>query len=84
MPNLGGNELAEALSRVIPFANTDDARPILQCVKVAQKDGKLILIAADGFTLGEISLDFEAGDENEAKDNGENNGQNDFYPVVHY
>jgi len=62
MPNLGGNELAEALSRVLPFANTDDARPVLQCVKVAQKDNKLILIAADGFTLGEISLDFEAGE----------------------
>ncbi len=62
MPNLGGNELAEALSRVLPFANTDDARPVLQCVKVAQKEGKLILIAADGFTLGEISLDFEAGE----------------------
>jgi hypothetical protein len=62
MPNLGGNELAEALSRVLPFTNTDDARPILQCVKVVQKDGKLTLIAADGFTLGEISLNFEAGE----------------------
>jgi len=62
MPNLGGNELAEALSRVLSFATTDDARPILQCVKVVQKDDKLTLIAADGFTLGEISLDFEAGE----------------------
>jgi DNA polymerase-3 subunit beta len=62
MPNLGGNELAEALSRVLPFTNTDDARPILQCVKVVQKDGKLTLIASDGFTLGEINLDFEAGE----------------------
>ncbi|MCJ7515287.1 MAG: DNA polymerase III subunit beta [Dehalococcoidia bacterium] len=62
MPNLGGNELAEALSRVLPFTNTDDARPVLQCVKVVQKDGKLTLIAADGFTLGEISLDFETGE----------------------
>jgi len=62
MPNLGGNELAEALSRVLPFTDADDARPILQCVKVVQKDGKLTLIAADGFTLGEISLDFEAGE----------------------
>jgi DNA polymerase-3 subunit beta len=62
MPNLGGNELAEALSRVLPFTNTDDARPVLQCVKVVQKDGKLTLIAADGFTLGEINLDFEAGE----------------------
>jgi len=61
-PNLGGNELAEALSRVLPFTDADDARPILQCVKVVQKDDKLTLIAADGFTLGEISLDFEAGE----------------------
>ncbi len=62
MPNLGGNELAEALSRVLPFTDADDARPILQCVKVVQKDDKLTLIAADGFTLGELSLDFEAGE----------------------
>jgi len=62
MPNLGGNELAEALSRVLPFTDTDDARPVLQCVKVVQKDDKLTLIAADGFTLGEINLDFEAGE----------------------
>jgi DNA polymerase-3 subunit beta len=62
MPNLGGNELAEALSRVLPFTQVDDARPVLQCVKVVQKDDKLTLIAADGFTLGEISLDFEAGE----------------------
>jgi len=61
-PNLGGNELAEALSRVLPFAATEDSRPVLQCVKVAQKDGKLTLIAADGFTLGEINLDFETGE----------------------
>ena len=62
MPNLGGNELAEALSRVLPFTDADDARPVLQCVKVVQKDDKLTLIAADGFTLGEISLDFESGE----------------------
>ena len=62
MPNLGGNELADALSRVLPFTDADDARPVLQCVKVVQKDGKLTLIAADGFTLGEIGLDFEAGE----------------------
>jgi DNA polymerase-3 subunit beta len=62
MPNLGGNELADALSRVLPFTATEDSRPVLQCVKVVQKDGKITLIAADGFTLGEISLDFEAGE----------------------
>jgi len=62
MPNIGANELAEALSRVLPFTDADDARPVLQCVKAVQKEGKLTLIAADGFTLGEISLDFEAGE----------------------
>lgn len=61
-PNIGAIELAEALSRVLPFTDTDEARPVLQCVKVVQKDGKLILIATDGFTLGEVSLDFEAGE----------------------
>jgi DNA polymerase III sliding clamp (beta) subunit (PCNA family) len=35
---------------------------MLECVKVVQKDGKLTLIASDGFTLGELNLDFEAGD----------------------
>ena len=62
MPNIGSNEFAEALSRVLPFTNADDSRPMLECVKVVQKDGKLTLIAADGFTLGELNLDFEAGD----------------------
>jgi DNA polymerase III sliding clamp (beta) subunit (PCNA family) len=62
MPNIGSNELAEALSRVLPFTNADDSRPMLECVKVVQKDSKLTLIASDGFTLGELNLDFEAGD----------------------
>lgn len=61
-PNIGSNELAEALSRVLPFTNADDSRPILECVKVVQKDGKLTLIASDGFTLGELNLDFDAGE----------------------
>jgi DNA polymerase-3 subunit beta len=63
MPNIGANELAEALSRVLLFTTSDDLRPdILQCVKVTQKDSKLTLTATDSFTLGEISLDFEAGE----------------------
>ncbi len=62
MPNIGGNELAEALSRVLPFTAADDSRIVLQCVKVVQKDSKLTLIASDGFTLGEVNLDFEAGE----------------------
>jgi DNA polymerase III sliding clamp (beta) subunit (PCNA family) len=47
---------------VLPFTDADDARPVLQCIKAVQKDGKLTLTATDGFTLGEISLDFEAGE----------------------
>jgi DNA polymerase-3 subunit beta len=61
-PNLGGIELAEALSRVIPFAAKEDDRPVLGCVRFAQKDGKLTLTSADGFRLAEVVLDFEDGD----------------------
>ena len=65
-PNIGGIELAEALSRVIPFASTDDARPVLQTVLFRQKDGKLTLITADGYRLAVMTLPFEDG-ENEVK-----------------
>jgi len=61
-PNLGGIELAEALSRVIPFAAKEDDRPVLGCVRFAQKDGKLTLTSADGFRLAEVVLDFEDGE----------------------
>jgi DNA polymerase-3 subunit beta len=62
MPNMGGSELAEALSRVLPFTASDESRQVLRCIKVVQKDSKLTLIASDGFTLGELNLDFEAGE----------------------
>ena len=61
-PNLGGIELAEALSRVIPFTAKDEDRPVLSCVRFAQKDGKLTLTASDGFRLAELSLDLEDGE----------------------
>jgi DNA polymerase III sliding clamp (beta) subunit (PCNA family) len=61
-PNLGGSELAEALARVIPFAAKEKDRPILACVRFAQKEGKLTLTASDGFRLAEVTLDFEEGD----------------------
>ena len=61
-PNLGGLELAEALARVIPFAAKEKDRPVLACVRFAQKEGKLVLTASDGFRLAEVSLDFEEGD----------------------
>jgi len=62
MPNVGGLELAEALARVIPFAAKDKDRPVLACVRFAQKEGKLTLTASDGFRLAEVTLDFEDGD----------------------
>ena len=61
-PNVGANELAEALARVLPFATKDDARPVLQCVNFVAKEGKLTLVSADGFRLAIISLDYDEGE----------------------
>jgi len=58
-PNISGLELSEALNRVIPFTATDDARPVLQCVKLIAKEGKLTLVSADGFRLAVVTLDFD-------------------------
>jgi len=63
-PNLGAIELAEALSRVLPFTAVEDNRPVLQCVLMRWKDGKLTLVSADGFRLAVESLDVD-GDEGE-------------------
>jgi len=62
MPNLGSVELAEALSKVLPFTTSDEARPILQCVKFLQKDSKLTLAGCDGYSLSEVILNFEDGE----------------------
>jgi len=58
-PNIGASELAEALTRVIPFTATDDARPVLACVNFIAKEGKLTLVSADGFRLAKIILDYD-------------------------
>jgi DNA polymerase III sliding clamp (beta) subunit (PCNA family) len=59
-PNLGGIELAEALSRVIPYVEKGkEARPVLECIRFIHKDGRLTLAGCDGFRLAETSLDFE-------------------------
>jgi hypothetical protein len=62
MPNLGSVELAEALSKVLPFTSTDEQRPVLQMVRLYQKDGKLTLTGCDGFSLSEVSFNFEDGE----------------------
>ena len=61
-PNIGSLELSEALSRVLPFTTTDDARPILQCVLFKAGEGKLQLVSADGFRLAIVTLDYDDGD----------------------
>ena len=61
-PNIGSLELAEALNRVLPFTATGDERPVLSCVNFVAKDGKLILVSADGFRLAVVSLDYDDGD----------------------
>jgi DNA polymerase-3 subunit beta len=61
-PNVGANELAEALNKVLSFTAKDDNRPILQCVNFVAKDGKLTLVSADGFRLAIISLDYDDGE----------------------
>ena len=38
-PNLGSAELAEVLSKVVPFASTEDARPILQTISFSRETG---------------------------------------------
>ena len=58
-PNVGALELAEAISRVLPFTATDDKRPVLNCVSFEAKEGKLYLVSADGFRLAVQCLDFE-------------------------
>jgi hypothetical protein len=61
-PNLGALELAEALSRVLPFTAREDTRPVLQCVNFIAKEGKLYLVSADGFRLSVVSLDYDDGE----------------------
>ena len=61
-PNLGSLELSEAISRVLPFTAKDEQRPVLQCVLFRAKEGKLSLIASDGFRLATVTLDYDDGE----------------------
>jgi DNA polymerase-3 subunit beta len=61
-PNLGSLELSEAISRVLPFTAKDDKRPVLQCVLFRAKEGKLSLVASDGYRLATVTLDYDDGE----------------------
>jgi len=61
-PNLGSLELSEAISRVLPFTAKDEKRPVLQCVLFRAKEGKLSLVASDGFRLATVTLDCDDGE----------------------
>jgi DNA polymerase-3 subunit beta len=58
-PNIGGLELSEALSRILPFTAKEDNRPVLQCVLFRAKEGKLTMVSADGFRLAVVTLDYD-------------------------
>ena len=60
-PNIGSLELAEAINRVLPFTATEENRPILHNVLFLAGDGKLTLIASDGFRLAMVGLDYGDG-----------------------
>ena len=64
IPNVGCLELADALTRVLPFTSAEKdkgnyLKPVLACVNFVAKDGKLTLVSADGFRLAVISLDYD-------------------------
>jgi len=61
-PNVGSLELSEAIARVLPFTSTEDTRPVLACVNFVAKDGKLLLVSADGFRLAVVNLDYDDGE----------------------
>jgi len=61
-PNVGAGELAEAVTRVLPFTAKGDDRPVLACVNFVAKDGKLTMVSADGFRLALTSLDYDDGE----------------------
>jgi len=61
-PNLGSIELAEALSKVLPFTSTDESKPILHAVLFKQSGNKLTLASCDGFRLAICELAFEEGE----------------------
>ena len=61
-PNIGSLELSEALNRVLPFTAKDDNRPVLQCVNFIAKEGKLLMVSADGFRLAVVTLVYDEGE----------------------
>jgi len=61
-PNIGSLELSEALTRVLPFTAKDDNRPVLACVNFVAKEGKLLMVSADGFRLAVVTLDYDEGE----------------------
>ena len=63
IPNVGAGELAEAISRVLPFTSKDrDKAPALCGVLFKAKDGKLTLVGSDGYRLAQMCLDFDNAD----------------------
>lgn len=63
-PNLGANELADALAKVLPFTEQGkEARANLKCIYFKQSNGCLVLTGVDGYKLCSVSLAFSDGEE---------------------
>ena len=55
--SLSGNTL-RSLCRVLPFASTDESRPMLQVMHLTVSDQGLVAQAADGFTAGIVTENY--------------------------
>jgi len=70
IPVIGGETTADlftlsgaalrSLARVLPFASTDDSRPVLQIMHLTVSDQGLVAQAADGFTAAIVTESFTA------------------------
>lgn len=68
IPVIGGETTADlftlsgaalrSLARVLPFASTDDSRPVLQIMHLTVSDQGLVAQAADGFTAAIVTENF--------------------------
>ena len=59
-PNIGSNELADAIAKVLPFTSAEENRAVLQCILFEAVNGKLRLVGADGFRVAEYVVGYEA------------------------
>lgn len=57
--SVGGEVFADAISKVIASASTNNTLPVLNSVKIEAKKDKLVLVATDRYRLSKVELPFE-------------------------